>query len=205
MNTNYFPVHRSPPENTQWTFYRHIITDSRPSLGLFEYGPLRDRLEAQLGLFECGPLRNRLEALWGFGRRALLEPNRVLVSRGPGERLGPLFRGLYCSSPLGLGTRPYHLSLKPGDISYDVFGLIYRNGRFPSRLSFSSFVYRAIGMRSPWESFSKSFGFSILPIRIVRGTPVTPKGLESVTQGPILEQAQLGLESVTQGPILEQA
>ena len=35
--------------------------------------------------------------------------------------------------------------------------------------------------------------------------PETPKGLESVTQGPILEQAQLGLESVTQGPILEQA
>ena len=119
-----FSVHRSPPENTQWSFYRHIITDSRPSLGLFEYGPLRDRLEAQLGLFECGPLRNRLEAFWGFGKRALLEPNRVLVSRGPGERLGPLFRGLYCSSPLGLGTRLYHLSLKPGDISYDVFGII---------------------------------------------------------------------------------
>ena len=32
-----------------------------------------------------------------------------------------------------------------------------------------------------------------------------PKGLESVTQRPILEQAQMGLESVTQRPILEQA
>ena len=28
-------------------------------------------------------------------------------------------------------------------------------------------------MRPPWESFSKSFGFSTLPIRIVRVTPVT--------------------------------
>ena len=104
-----FQFHRSPPENTQWSLYRHIIADSRPSSGLFEYGPLRNRLETQLGLFECGPLRNRLEAVWGFGKRALLEPNRMLVSRGPGERLGPLFRGLYCSSPLGLGTRPYQL------------------------------------------------------------------------------------------------
>ena len=118
MSTNYLPVHRSPPENTQWSFYRHIIVDSRPSSGLFEYGPLR----------------NRLEALWGFGKRALLEPNRVLVSRGLGERLGPLFRGLRCSSLLGLGTRPYHLSLKPGDISHDVFGLFIATKGFPRSL-----------------------------------------------------------------------
>ena len=107
VSTNSVPVRRSPPENTQWSFYRHITADSRPSSGLFEYGPLRNRLGTQLGLFEYGPLRNRLEALWGFGKRVLLEPNRVLVSRGPGERLGPLFRGLYCSGLSGLGTRPY--------------------------------------------------------------------------------------------------
>ena len=87
VNTNSIPVHRSPPENTQWSFYRHIA-DLRPSSSLFEYGPWRDRLETQLGLFEHGPLRDRLEAPWCFGRRALLEPNQVLVSRGPGERLG---------------------------------------------------------------------------------------------------------------------
>ena len=102
VNTNSSPVHRSPPENTQWSFYRNIA-DSRPSSGLFEYGPLRDRLETQLGLFEYGPLRNRLEAFWCYGKRALPEPNQVLVSRGPGERLGP-FLGLHYSSLLGLGN-----------------------------------------------------------------------------------------------------
>ena len=65
VSTNSIPVHRSPPENTQWSLYRHIIADSRPSLGLFEYGPLRNRLETWLGLFEYGLLRNRLEAPWG--------------------------------------------------------------------------------------------------------------------------------------------
>ena len=135
-----FQFHRSPPENTPWSFYRHIIADSRPSAGLFEYGPLR----------------NRLEALWGFGKRALLEPNRVLVSRGLGERLGPLFRGLHCSSLLGLGTRPYHLSLKPGDISHDVFGLYLTQRNSPLRLSFSNPVYRAIGTMPPRGFFQSS-------------------------------------------------
>jgi len=109
----------------------------------------------------------------------------VLVSRGPGERLGPLFRGLYCSSPLGLGTRPYHLPLKPEDISYDVFGLYVPQWKTP--LEAILFEPRLSSYRNEASSgvFFEVLSFLTLPIRIVRVTPVhvAPRGLDGSMTG----------------------
>ena len=56
------------------------------------------------------------------GRGPFSSPTKCWSREGREKGFG-LCLGLHCGSLLGLGTRPYHLSLKPVDISYDVFGL----------------------------------------------------------------------------------